>query len=212
MRKKLVSLACIFCCAACSATSVLQVPPVSSQPELGNMGQSMSFPGSQCADIEGTYLRVPIADLDVDLLTKAPNDETGLLYSHIPFRLADKTEVKAANAESLKSLFSIRQPNADNFFVSFSTQKFGVVEYHFRADEEDFSCEDGFIIFPLVKAYGMIEGMSVNYQIRNVIFRDNAGAFVIQETKGPYRGSPSTSAKKFKFRSFRYPNYDKFDK
>jgi len=183
------------------------MPPVSSQQGLGNMGRSYSLPDSQCAEIEGTYLRAPIVDMEGDLSDNAPNDLTGLLYAHIPFRLADKTVAKAAKAESLKSLFSIRQPDADNFFVSLSTQKFGVVEYHFRTDEEDFSCEDGFIVFPLVKHYGTVEGMSVNYQIRNVIFRDDSGSLVVQETRGPYRGSLSTSAKKFKYKSFRYPKY-----
>lgn len=207
MRRQSILLIYLHFCTACSSLSVLEIPPVSSPPENWNGYSATMFPDSQCADIGGMYLEPPDIHKDGKMPTLAPEDEEGSYYGHIPFHIAEKEKFRESEIYLFEKVFLIRQPNAENFYFSFLTEKFGIVEYHFRADEGDFKCKDGYIEFPVISSYGMIEAMSVNYQIRNVILRDYSGALVIQETIGPYRGNPSTQAKEFKFKFLRYPKY-----
>lgn len=207
MRKQPVFVVYLLFCTACSALSVLEIPPVSNPPKDWISYSSMMFPDSQCADIGGMYLEPPNMYKDGKMLNLAPEDKAGSYYGHIPFHIAEKEKFKENENDLLKTVFLIRQPDAENFYFSFLTEKLGIVEYHFRADEGDFKCKDGYIEFPIIRSYGMIEAMSVNYQIRNVVIRDDSGALVIQETIGPYRGDPATAAKEFKYKFLRYPQY-----
>ena len=141
------------------------------------------------------------------MLTPVPEVETGSYYGHVPFHIAKKERFKESKADLLKTMFSIRQPDMDNFYFSFLTEKFDIVEYHFRADEGDFKCKSGYIEFPVTSSYGMIEAKLANYQIRNVLLRDDSGALVVQETIGPYRGNTSTETKGFKYKILRYPRH-----
>ena len=53
-------------------------------------------------------------------------------------------------------------------------------------------------------SYGVIEGMSVNFQIMNVLLRDEEGALVIQSAGGPYRGEISKNRNSFMFEYLKY--------
>ena len=207
MRKRLLILTCIFCCSACSTTSVLEFPPVFDLPKIKKVDRSKTLPGSKCVDIGGIYLKKPIIVVEGAIQNGKASDETGSIYRHIPFHLAEKLEAKEGNASGLDALFLIRQPDADNFYFSLMTKKLGLVEYHFRSGDGDYKCKDGYIEFPSTIYDGMIEAKSVNFQIRNVILRDESGALIIQQTSGPYRGNPSNADKKFKYEYLRYPQY-----
>ncbi len=61
------------------------------------------------------------------------------------------------------------------------------------------------MIFPIISYYVMIEGRSLNFQVRNILLKDETGALVIQSTRGPFRGNPAKAEKKFMYEFFRYP-------
>lgn len=207
MRKILMILTCIFGCNACSTTSVLDLPPVFDLPESKVVEQSKTLPDSKCVDIGGVYLKKPAVLVDSGIQNGATNDEKESIYRHVPFDLAEKREIKEGNTISLNTVFLIRQPDEDSFYFSFVTKALGLVEYHFRAGDGDYRCKDGYIEFPLIIYDGMIEAKSVNFQIRNVVLRDESGALIIQQTSGPYRGNPSSAKNKFKYEILRYPPY-----
>ena len=134
-----------------------------------------------------------------------PKDTSGLYSGYIPFYRADREEFSANEKEGSGNSFTIRQPDETQFYFSYFSEPTNLlVEYHFQLDEGDFACRNGQIEFPKITSYGVIEGMSVNFQIKNVLLKDEKGALVIQSTGGPYRGTTSQESKKFMFEFIKY--------
>lgn len=210
MRKSLTSMSTLFLVVSCSSTSLLEMPPVSGSPANWSQFSTSKFPGSDCPNIAGEYSEPPDIFQSVEKVKANSENMTGSYYGHFPFHLADRKEITKGEISLAGNQFFIRQPDANNFYFSFAAHNANNVEYHFRANEGDFECKDGYIEFPISGSSGMIEGMSVNSQIRNVVYRDLAGALIIQTTVGPYRGDPSIASKEFKNEFLRYPLYKSF--
>ena len=78
------------------------------------------------------------------------------------------------------------------------------MDYHFKTVEGDFTCRKGHVEFPVVKNNMMIEGVSMNFQIRNALVQDKNGALVIHSTRGPFQGNESSSSRGFSYEFIRY--------
>lgn len=207
MRKNLAYLSALLLLPACSSNAILEMPPVSES--LGNWGQlsTSKFPESSCPKISGQYSEPPVlfqSDRDVSAHL---SEGTGSYYGYFPFHLANRKESAVGEISLPNNRFLIEQRDPDNFYVSFTTQKSSIVEYHFQAVEGDFECKSGYIEFPITGHSGMIEGKAVNSQVRNVVFREDDGSLIVQRTIGPYRGDSSTDDKKFRHEFLRYPLY-----
>ena len=190
---------------ACSTGARLEIPPVPGPPVNWSQFSNSTLQGSGCPKLSGVYIEPPeIYPAAENVKTKLEHN-TGSFYGHFPFHLADRKELAGSEFRLTSSQFIIRQTDADNFYFLFKTKNASIVEYHFRTEEDDFKCKDGFIEFPTLTSDGMIEGMSVNSQIRIVVLRENTGALVIQKTIGPYRGDPSTAGDQFTHEYLRYP-------
>jgi len=204
----IVSLA--FLGVACSGSETLIIPPFPDPPTDWAKFSSSTIPGSDCPFIEGEYLEPPqVRRLGGDA-RYFPEDDQWLFLGYIPFHLADRTELKVNEQSLHKNNFVIRQPDASHFYFSFLNEQATVTsEYNFRSDDGDFKCGKGVIKFTEINRYGMIEGVSVNFQVRNVLFVDEERALIIQSARGPYRGSSSKGSKDFTYEFFRYPKDDK---
>lgn len=212
MRKNLAQLSLLFFVVACSSSALLEIPPVSNPPVNWSQFSTSTFPGSNCPTIAGEYSEPPVIYQSAENSETNSKDETGSYYGHFPFHLADRKELTEGEISLAGNQFLIRQSDADNFYFLFVTNKKSIVEYHFAAEEGDFECKRGYIEFPVISSFGMIEGMSVNSQNRNVVFRDNKGALIVEKTTGPYRGNPSTANSKFRHEYLQYPLNEGFPK
>jgi hypothetical protein len=138
-----------------------------------------------------------------------PKDDSWLFSAYIPLHRANRGELAPEAFQVPRSGFVIRQLEASNFYFYFlNHQATAIAEYHFRLDEGDFECHDGHIEFPTLSSYGMIEGRSVNFQVRNVLLTDETDALVIQSTRGPFRGSPPEMERSLMYEFIRYPRKD----
>jgi hypothetical protein len=190
---------------ACSSLSDLEIPSSPSPPDYWSTFSTSTMPGSDCPLIEGTYMEPPLVHrvgVDPEFV---PKDTNGLYSSYIPFYRADREEFSVNGKGVSGNSFTIRQPDETQFYFSYFSEPINLlVEYHFQLDEGDFACGNGQIEFPKITSYGVIEGMSVNFQIKNVLMKDEKGALVIQSTGGPYRGKASQESKKFMFEFIKY--------
>ena len=205
MRKPLTSLSSLVFMAACSTGAFLEIPPVPGPPVNWNQFSTSALPDSDCPKLSGAYIEPPEIYPAVEKVKAKLEHNTESYYGHFPFHLADRKELTESEFNLTSNQFIIRQPDADNFYFLFKTKNASIIEYHFRTKEGDFECKGRFIEFPTLVSDGMIEGMSVNSQIRIVILRENTGALVIQKTIGPYRGDPSTAGVQFTHEYLRYP-------
>ena len=190
---------------ACSSLAELEIPPPPPPPGDWSNFSTLKVQGSDCPVIEGTFLEPPSiyrSGVDPDAV---PKENTDLYSGYIPFHRADRKEWANDGKGPSRASFVIRQPDATQFYFSYlNEQKNTLVEYHFQQGEGDFECQEGRMEFPKLKSIGMIEGSSVNFQIQNVLLKDEQGALVIQSTGGPYRGIPSKAGEGFMFEFFRY--------
>jgi hypothetical protein len=206
MKNLIVIAILMFSGAACSAPNRLELPPPPGPPGDWNQFSKSTMPGSGCPKIEGLYLEPPSIQRSGHDAKFLPEDTTWLFIGYVPLHLADRKELAASELNIRKSSFAIRQPHASHFYLSFLNDgATAISEYYFRSDEGDFECRDGYIEFPRISRYGMIEGRSVNFQIRNILLKDMKGALIIQSTRGPNRGSSSTMDKDVMYEFFRYP-------
>lgn len=205
MRKTLTSLSSLVFMAACSTGALLEIPPVPGPPVNWGQFSNSTLPGSDCPKLSGVYMEPPEVYPTAKKVIVNFEHHTGSYYGHFPFHRADRKDLTENEFSLTNNQFIIRQPDAGNFYFSFKTESDSIVEYHFRTEEDDFECKGRFIEFPILTSDGMIEGMSVNSQIRIVILRDKTGALVIQKTIGPYRGDPSTAGNQFTHEYLRYP-------
>ena len=190
---------------ACSTGTRLEIPPVPGPPVSWGQFSTSTLPDSNCPKLSGVYIEPPEIYPAADNVKTKLEQNTGSFYGHFPFHLADRKELAGSEFNLTSNQFIIRQPDAGNFYFSFKTESNSIVEYHFQIEEDDFECKGRFIEFPILTNDGMIEGMSVNSQIRIVLLSENTGALVIQKTIGPYRGVPSTTGDQFTNEYLRYP-------
>ncbi len=166
-----------------------------------------SIPGTNCPDLAGEYSEHPLIYRSGKELKYISGDNFDLYSSYIPFHLGERRELAANDMDLATDHFVIRQPDATQFYFVYRSEQTGsLVEYHFRSTEADFECQAGYIEFPNYTIYGMIEGRSVNFQIRNTVNRDKGGALIIQSTRGPFRGNAGKISNEFSYEFFRYPN------
>ena len=199
----IVVLACLG--VACSSPKILEIPQFPNFPDYWVGLSSTTIPGSDCPFIEGEYLEPPLIHRQGGDSKYFPKDDKWLYFGYIPFHLANRREFTSSEHSPRKNNFLIRQPDATQFYFLFlNDQETAISEYNFRSDEGDFKCDGGRIEFPRITRYGVIEGASVNFQIKNVLLKDEEGALVIQSTGGPYRGKTSQESKKFMFEFIKY--------
>jgi len=209
MKSEITTLILMFSTAACSAPDRLEMPSFPDPPTNWKTFSLSSIPGSNCPNIEGEYSEPPLIYRSGKKAKYTPTDKFDLYSSYIPFHLGERRELEANDLDLARDHFVIRQPDVTQFyFVYLNELTRSLVEYHFRSTEGDFECKNGYIEFPNYTTYGMIEGRSVNFQIRNVVVMDETGALVIQSTRGPYRGELSNAKKEFSFEFLRYSASD----
>jgi len=205
MRIKALTIVLVFTSVACSSLSELDIPPSPPPPSHWSDFSESTIPDSECPMIEGIYLEPPLVKrlgVDTEL---TPKDSFGLYSSYIPFYRADREEFSANEKGLSGKSFAIRQPDASQFYFSYLIERTNLlVEYHFQQDEGDFACKNGQIEFPKTTSYGVLEGGSVNFQIKNILLKDKEGDLVIQSTGGPYRGKTSQENSQFMFEFFKY--------
>jgi len=205
MRIKAITMIFVFINVACSPLSELEIPSSPSPPNHWSDFSTSTMPGSGCPLIEGTYLEPPLVHrvgVDPEFV---PKDTDDLYSSYIPFYRADREEFSVNESGVSGNSFTIRQPDETQFYFSYISEPTNrLVEYHFQLSEGDFVCRNGQIDFPKTSSYGVIEGMSVNFQIKNILLKDKEGALVIQSTGGPYRGKASRESKEFMFEFIKY--------
>jgi len=205
LKNEIAIVALVFSSVACSAPDKLELPILPDAPNEWIQFSRSTIPGSDCPAIEGVYLEPPSIQRSGNDNKYLPKDTSWLFIGYIPLHLAERKVLTASTHNISKNSFAIRQPDATHFYFSFlNHQATAISEYYFRSDEGDFDCHDGYIEFPRITRYGMIEGRSVNFQIRNILLKDKSGALVIQSTRGPYRGNPSKAEKEFSHEFFRY--------
>jgi len=206
MKNLTIVIAAVFSGVACSAPDRLEIPPLPGPPSAWTQFSTSSIPESDCPMIQGEYLEPPSIYRSGKESKYLPKDNLDLYGGYIPFHLAERKELVENEMGLTSNRFAIQQPDPTHFYFFYLNEQTGnPVEYHFRSENGAFQCHDGYIEFPNYSTYGMIEGRSVNFQIRNVLLKDKEGALVIQSTRGPYRGNPGKAEKKFMFEFFRYP-------
>ncbi len=205
MRAMLFSLLIAVSSAACTGSVRLEFPVLPDPPINWSQWSLLTLSNSNCPIIEGVYKQPPIIHRTAEKAGFLPSDKMDLYSGYIPFFLADRKEKLPGSLSLPNKGFEIRQSDATEFYFSyFNENNTLVVEHHFRSDEGDFNCYNGFMEFPTITNYGMIEGMSVNFQIRNILMKDENGALIIQSTRGPYHGNPSSLSSVFSYEYFRY--------
>ena len=202
----MATLILVFSSAACSAPERLEMPSLPDAPLDWKTFDFSLFPGSNCPNISGKFSEPPLIYRSGKKSRFTPRDNFDLYSSYIPFHLGDRKELKVNNMDLASDHFVIEQPDAAQLYFVYINGLTGLpVEYHFRSKEGDFECKDGYIEFPNFAKYGMIEGRSVNFQIRNILVKDEQGALIIQSTRGPFRGNATKSSYEFTFEFFLYP-------
>ncbi len=203
----MIVLVLVFSSSTCSAPGELEIPPIPGPPSDWFQFSTSTIPGSDCPMIGGVYLEPPSIQRLGHNSKYLPKDNLWLFFGYIPLHLAERKELSTSEFNIRKNSIVIRQPDASHFYLSFlNHQATAISEYYFRSEEGDFKCHGGYIEFPEISRYGMIEGRSTNFQIRNILLKDKAGALIIQSTRGPYRGYSSKIDKDFMYEFFRYPS------
>lgn len=206
MRTEIATLIIVFLSTACSAKEIVEMPPFPDPPVDWKPFIRSTPSGTICPKLTGVYSQPPLINRSGKEASFTPKDISGLYSSYIPFHLGDREEMKVNNIGLTSDHFVIRQPDTSQFYFMYLNEYSGsLVEYHFQSREGDFECRDGYMEFPHFTTYGMIEGKTANFQIRNILIKDEGGALVIQSTRGPYRGSLANGIGEFTFEFFQYP-------
>ena len=205
MKVTLFALVIVVSSAACTSSARLEFPVLPDPPANWSQWSLSTLSNSDCPIVGGTYRQPPLIYRSGEKAEFLPNDNMDLQSGYIPFFRADRKEKALSSQGFQQNDFEIRQPNSAEFHFSYVNEnKTLIVEYHFRSDEGDFNCNNGFMEFPLITNYLMVEGTSVNFQIRNILMKDKDGALILQSTRGPYHGNPSSNSNVFSYEFFRY--------
>lgn len=205
MRNVIAAAVLALCCNSCATPQSLEFPPLPGAPENWDQFSTATIAGSDCPPIAGAYLEPPtVYQAGVDEKYQRKTNEW-LFVGPIPFQRADEEQLAPGALDVPRHGFVIRQPTASRFdFYFFNHQVTAISGAHFRSDEGDFECHNGYIEFPRLISYGMIEGRTNNFQVRNVLLMDETGALVIQSTRGPYRGTQSKMKGEVSYEFIRY--------
>lgn len=205
MRNKIALISILISGVSCSAPDQLEIPIPRALPSNWASFSMSTIPGTDCPKIEGTYLDPPDIYRSSADLEDVPKDNLNLYSSYVPFHRAERRELSLEDQNMSAKSFIIRQPSANEFYFTYFAERIkALVEYHFQSSEGDFICIDGYIEFPHFTSYGMIEGVSMNFQIRNMMLKDDTGALIIQSTRGPYRKYIMKSKNTFSDEIYRY--------
>lgn len=192
-------------CASCATQQTLVLPPLPGAPGNWPAFSTVTIAGSECPRIEGAYLDPPSIHREGADQQFLPKDDKRLFVGPVPFQLANESELPPETKGVPREGFLILQSAASGFdFLYFNYQATAVLKFHFQSNEGDFECHHGYIEFPRLTEHGMIEGRSMNFQVRNVLYMDESGALVIQSTRGPYRGHKSQMEAEASYEFFRY--------
>jgi len=206
MRNVVFSIGLVISCATCAVPEIVEIPPIPGPPVDWPQFSASTIQGSECPKIDGVYLEPPLIHRLGHDKKYLPIDDLDLYSGYIPFHLADRNDLAENEIGLLNNHFVIRQSNESQFFFLYlNKQTETLVEYRFQSEEGDFQCQDGQMIFPIISYYVMIEGSNLNFQVRNILLKDETGALVIQSTRGPFRGNPAKAERKFMYEFFRYP-------
>lgn len=205
-------LICIVLCmtASCSARDILEMPLIPNPPQDWEPFSTATLPESECPELEGVYSEPPFVERSGNAKRFGPSDNLDMYSSYIPFHLGDRSLPQTWAADLLAHQFEINQPDSAQFFLVYKNRATDeVVQLHFLQSDGDFECKDGMIRFPKYQVSGMLEGSSLNFQIRNILVKDVSGALVIQSTRGPYRGNSSELNRDFSHEFIRYPSVER---
>lgn len=206
MKKVIAALLIVFSGVACSAKERLEMPPIPDPPADWKPFSWSTIPGTICPKLTGEYSEPPLINRSGKETSLTPKDSFDIYSSYIPFHLGERRELESVDIRLANDHFAIRQPDDTQFYFMYLNEQTGLpVEYHFRSTEGDYTCKGGYIEFPIYATYGMIEGTTVNFQIRNIMVKDEKGALVIQSTRGPVHGSTTNSINEFTLEFFQYP-------
>jgi hypothetical protein len=187
MRTKVIVLYLAFSCVACTTTEILDFPEATQLPVHWGEINVSRFSGSNCPSISGKYSEPP----DIYQVDKNGHREfqgiEGSYYGFIPFHIAKEVKHESNKLGLSANQFLLQQVDSSNFTMAYLTPRSNLVEYLFNADNDDFKCNEGYIEFPVFISYGMLEGQSVNAQVRSILFKDENGALIVRRTIGPYR-------------------------
>jgi len=209
MKKGMAVLIVMCTTASCSARDILELPPIPNSPPDWEHFSTATIQASDCPELEGVYSEPPLVYRSGKTKRFVPSDDMALYSSYIPMHLGDQSVLHAGAVDFMVNTFEIKQPDPTQFFLVYKNiSTDDVVQLHFRQSEGDFECTDGMVRFPDYQVSGMIEGASLDFQIRNVLVKDVAGALVIQSTRGPYRKYASDSKSEFSYEFIRYPGVD----
>lgn len=212
MKKVTAALIIVFLSVACSAKERLEMPPIPEPPSNWKAYNWSTISGTICPKLAGEYSEPPLINRSGKEAGFIPNDSFDLYSSYIPFHLGERRELESNDLNLVSDHFVIQQPDSTQFYFVYLNEQTGfLVEYRFRASEGDYECKGGYIEFPIYSTFGMIEGRTVNFQIRNIVVKDESGAFVIQSTRGPSRETSTNSINEFLFEFFQYPKVEKYD-
>ncbi len=204
MKTKVIVL--FFACFnfACTTQEILDFPDPTPLPTHWGQKSTSRIAGTNCPFISGEYSEPPeIYEID-KTGQKSIKADWGSYYGHIPFHLADRVEHESNKFGLSEKRILMTQSDEASFTMAFLTHRKTLVEYIFKSKEGDYQCNGGYIKFPDFSSYGMIEGMSVNFQIRNILLTDETGSLIIQTTRGPYRKYLRKTKNTFTDELFRY--------
>jgi len=209
LKKKIFVLIVLCTTASCSARDILELPPIPNPPPDWEKISITTLQASDCPELEGIYSEPPLVYRSGKSKRFVPSGHMGLYSSYIPFKLGNRSVLPTDAADFMVNTFEIKQPDPTQFFLVYENiPADNVVQLHFRQSEGDFECTDGMIRFPDYQVSGIIEGASLNFQIRNVLVKDVSGALVILSTRGPYHRYSSDSKNEFSYEFIRYPVVD----
>ena len=197
---------------ACTTPDIIEIQESPTPPTHWNPISTTKLDNSDCPIIEGVYSEsdYSFSSSKTNGYSKTPS---GSYFRFFPFHIAEESELTVDQFQLSDHEFAIRQPDASRLVFFYKSEKrAAIIESEFQSFEGDFECKHDYLEFPINEHYGMIEGRSLNVQVRNRITMDVSGALIVQSTFGPYRGNPSRAAGKFTHEYYRFQPVGQTDK
>jgi len=209
MKNKMLIFIVVCIIASCSAQNVIEMPSIPNPPPHWDRFSTATLQVSECPELDGVYSEPPLIYRSGKAKRFVPSDDFDVYSGYIPFHLGDRSLLRTHAVDSMVNNFEIKQPDPSQLSIVYKNRPTDeIVEVHFRQSEGDFECKDGAIRFPEYRVSGIVEGTSLNFQIRNILVKDISGALVIQSTSGPYRGYSGDLNEEFSYEFIRYPGVD----
>lgn len=184
----------------------VEIPNDPGPPKSWGNYAPIGSPGKDCPDLSGQYLQIPEAFIvDRNGSRYFPENENAI-YALIPLYLADDRISETDTQFDMTELyFQLSQPTPNSLEVThYWTTQPKVEVSELNRLEDDFSCVDGFVEFPIQKNYAHMEGMNLNGQSRKRMRRTVDGALVIIHTYGPFKARTKPTAERFTHEFYRF--------